>query len=68
MDRYWSYVATPFFFTVIGFGIFALFSAQESQLESTKGATATAELIASAFNPAAAIPVKKPTNAPVTRG
>jgi hypothetical protein len=32
MVKYWSYVATPLFFSVIGFGIIALFSASDIQL------------------------------------
>ena len=26
MDRYWNNIGTPFFFIVLGFGLFALFS------------------------------------------
>jgi hypothetical protein len=32
MDRYWNYIATPLFFTVISFGIFALFTAKDIQI------------------------------------
>jgi len=32
MDRYWNYVATPLFFIVISFGLFALFSASDIQM------------------------------------
>ena len=32
MVRYWSGVAMPLFFLVVGFGIFALFSASDIQL------------------------------------
>jgi hypothetical protein len=31
MDRYWSYVATPLFFSVIGFGTYVLFQTQDIQ-------------------------------------
>jgi hypothetical protein len=36
MVKYWSYVATPLFFTVIGFGITALFSASDIQFLDTQ--------------------------------
>ena len=36
MDRYWSYVATPLFYTAIGFGVFTLFVTQDVQIASTK--------------------------------
>ena len=36
MDRYWSYVGTPLFYTVIGFGVFTLFVTQDVQVASTK--------------------------------
>jgi len=32
MVKYWSYVAMPMFFVVVGFGIFALFTASDIQL------------------------------------
>jgi len=32
MVKYWSYVAMPLFFTVVGFGIVALFTASDIQL------------------------------------
>jgi len=32
MVKYWSYVAMPMFFTVVGFGIIALFTASDIQL------------------------------------
>lgn len=32
MVKYWSYVAMPLFFLVVGFGIVALFSASDIQL------------------------------------
>jgi len=38
MDRYWSYIGTPLFFAVIGFGIFTLFTVEDIQLISTKNA------------------------------
>ena len=34
MDRYWSYVATPLFYTVIGFGVYTLFVTQDIQVVS----------------------------------
>jgi hypothetical protein len=35
MDRYWNYVATPLFFIVIAFGMFALFTASDIQTIDT---------------------------------
>jgi hypothetical protein len=35
MDRYWNYIATPLFFIVIAFGMFALFTASDIQTIDT---------------------------------
>jgi hypothetical protein len=35
MDRYWSYVGTPLFYSVIGFGVFTLFVTQDVQVAKT---------------------------------
>ena len=32
LDRYWNYVATPFLFTILGFGMYTLFGMNEMQL------------------------------------
>jgi hypothetical protein len=36
MDRYWNNVGTPFFFVVLGFGLFVLFSMNNIQLASNQ--------------------------------
>ena len=45
MDRYWSYVATPLFYTVIGFGVYTLFVTQDIQVSSTKDISKAVESI-----------------------
>lgn len=32
LDRYWNYVATPFLFTILGFGMYTLFGMNEMQM------------------------------------
>lgn len=49
MDRYWNYIATPLFFIVITFGIFALFNTSETQMIGT---SALASVIQNLNNPA----------------
>lgn len=36
MDRYWNTIGTPFFFIVLGFGLFVLFSMNNIQLASNQ--------------------------------
>jgi hypothetical protein len=36
MDRYWNFVALPFFVVTLLFGLFALFTVDEQQFASTK--------------------------------
>jgi len=54
MDRYWSYIATPLFFIVIGFGVFTLFKAQDIQVVSTREISNTVGMIRSASSGAKA--------------
>jgi hypothetical protein len=71
MDRYWNYIATPLFFTVISFGVFALFTAKDIQVIDDATMRSTVNEFKQAFasdseeaKPAPAKPLAKPV-APV---
>ena len=57
MDAYWSYIATPLFFGVIGFGTVALFTAKDIQLVDTTSIQDTVQQIRAAAKPAIADPL-----------
>ena len=62
MDRYWNYIVTPLFFTVISFGVFALFTAKDIQIidDATMRSTVKEfkQAFASGSEDAKAAPVK----------
>lgn len=68
MDRYWNYIATPLFFIVISFGVFALFTAkdihliEESTMRGVINLVKQAEAGASSSRPPSSVaaPVKAP--------
>lgn len=65
MDRYWNYIATPLFFTVISFGVFALFTAKDIQVIDEDTMRNTVNEFKQAFKASSAAPasvaVAKPT-------
>ena len=70
MDRYWNYIATPLFFTVISFGVFALFTAKDIQIIDDATMRSTVNEFKQAFasdsedaKPAPGKPLAKPVAA-----
>ena len=63
-DRYWNFVAMPFFIITLLFGLYALFTVDEQQFTTTpKIAAAVAELRAQIRPKAPATPPSTPPTA-----
>jgi hypothetical protein len=55
MDRYWNFIALPFFIITLLFGLFALFTVDEQQFASSS------QIKAAVAEARAAIPAAAPT-------
>ena len=59
MERYWNYVAVPFFFIILGFGAYVLFTLSPIQITGQSLSSRVASIAAlrnSAMRPAAKQP------------